>query len=62
MNARGIEKVETLVQDLMFDYDRLSSGGQKTLLDLVKMLNIGDATDTQLLEMGCPLKDLYLYR
>jgi hypothetical protein len=57
-----IEKVETLVQDLMFDYDRLSEGGQKALLDLVKMLNIGDATDTQLLEMGCPLEDLYLYR
>lgn len=49
-----LNKVKKLVDDLFFDYDRLSSSGQETLDKLGDLLGIEEATDEELLAMGLP--------
>lgn len=41
-NSSEIEKLYELVTDLFWDYDRLSSCGQKTLDELADLLKISD--------------------
>ena len=49
-----LNKVKKLVDDLFFDYDRLSLSGQETLDKLGDLLGIEEATDEELLAMGLP--------
>ena len=55
------KELKNLVDDLYFDYDRLSESGQETLDKVVDLLGIPDRTsDQELLDMGLPkelLKD-----
>jgi|14_taG_2_1085336.scaffolds.fasta_scaffold122146_3 hypothetical protein len=62
MKTNKLEKVKKLVDDLFFDYDRLSSSGQETLDKLGDLLGIEDATDEELLAMGLPKDKLQLFK
>ena len=57
-----LNKVKKLVDDLFFDYDRLSLSGQETLDKLGDLLGIEEATDEELLAMGLPKDKLQSQR
>tara|TARA_B100000902_G_scaffold270347_1_gene256193 strand:- start:1887 stop:2120 length:234 start_codon:yes stop_codon:yes gene_type:complete len=60
------KKLIKLVEDLHFEYDRMSSSGQETLDKISTLLGINmgsdiDAMVQELLDMGCPKESLGNY-
>ena len=53
-----LDTIKRLVDNLFFDYDRLSSSGQETLNKLSDLLGIEYPTDKELLAMGLPKEEL----
>ena len=41
LTPNDIERVISLIEDLQWDYDRLSSSGRETLDELFTLLNLG---------------------
>ena len=58
------KEIQKLVDDLFWEYDRMSQGGKDTLDKLAELVlpkqNIEDQKK-ELLAMGCPEEDLHLY-
>tara|TARA_S200000501_G_C20669044_1_gene675477 strand:+ start:141 stop:380 length:240 start_codon:yes stop_codon:yes gene_type:complete len=60
------KKIIKLVEDLYFEYDRMSSSGKETLDKISTLLGINveddiDAMVQELLDMGCPKESLGNY-
>ena len=63
MKPQQLTKVKQLINNLYFDYDRLSNSGQETLDKVADLLDISDSvSDQELLEMGLPQKFLKSFR
>ena len=61
MNKEKQKKLYKLIDDLFFDYDRMSSSGQETLDKIAELLPKQKITKEELIAMGCPKDKVHMY-
>lgn len=47
LNKEEIEKIRSLIDDMFWDYDRMSSSGQETLNKLAKLFGLRGITNME---------------
>ena len=63
MNNEKQKKLFKLIDDLYWEYDRMSSSGKETLDKIAELIKLPKPkiTKEELIKMGCPLNQVHLY-
>ena len=61
MNKEKLKKLYKLIDDLHWEYDRMSSSGQETLDKIAELLPKQKVTKEELIAMGCPKDRVHIY-